>query len=277
MKFVRFGAPGAERPGVIDAKGHIRDLSDMMSDLGGPNLARLARVNPEALPVVSGAPRLGAPVADVGKILCIGLNYSDHAAELGISPPSEPVLFLKATSALSGPNDAIVMPRGSEKTDWELELGIVIGRTAKYVSEEHALSHVAGYCIFNDVSERTLQLEREGQWTKGKSCDSFAPVGPWLVTPDEVGNPQKLSMELTVNGEKMQSGSTSTMVFPVAHIISYLSALMTLHPGDIIATGTPPGVGHGMKPPRYLKAGDVVESTIEGLGRQRQTVMADPA
>ena len=274
MKFLRYGPPGGERPGVLDANGRIRDLSDMMSDLGGANLARLGRVEPEALPRVEGAPRLGVPVAGVGKVLCIGLNYADHAAEAGMAPPSEPILFLKATSALSGPNEPIVLPKGSEKTDWEVELGAVIGRAAKHVREEDALSHVAGYVVFNDVSERAFQLERGGQWTKGKSCDSFGPVGPWLVTPDEVGDPQRLAMGLSVNGEVMQKGSTATMIFPVARIISYLSGMMTLHPGDIVATGTPPGVGMGMAPPRYLAPGDVVEAWIEGLGRQRQTVEA---
>jgi 2,4-didehydro-3-deoxy-L-rhamnonate hydrolase len=276
VKFFRYGAPGDERPGVLDAQGRMRDLSDMMSDLAGPNLARLGRVDPESLPrVEEGAPRLGPPVGGVGKVLCIGLNYSDHAAESGMEPPPEPILFLKATSSLAGPNDPIVLPRGSQKTDWEVELGVVIGRAAKYVSEEDALSHVAGYVVFNDVSERAFQIERAGQWTKGKSCDTFGPTGPWLVTPDEVGDPQKLQMELTVNGETMQKGSTSTMIFSVAHIVSYLSQMMTLHPGDIIATGTPPGVGMGKKPPHYLKPGDVVETWIEGLGRQRQVVEAE--
>jgi 2-keto-4-pentenoate hydratase/2-oxohepta-3-ene-1,7-dioic acid hydratase in catechol pathway len=275
VKFLRFGPPGEERPGVLDANGRIRDLSDMMSDLSGANLARLGRVNPEGLPRVEGSPRLGVPVAGVGKVMCIGLNYSDHAAESGMAPPPEPILFMKATSALCGPNDPIVLPKGSEKTDWEVELGVVIGRAAKHVREEEALSHVAGYVAFNDVSERAFQLERAGQWTKGKSCDSFGPVGPWLVTPDEVGDPQRLSMELTVNGEVMQKGSTATMIFSVAHIVSYLSRFMTLHPGDIIATGTPPGVGMGRKPARYLKPGDVVETRIEGLGRQRAVVEAE--
>jgi 2-keto-4-pentenoate hydratase/2-oxohepta-3-ene-1,7-dioic acid hydratase in catechol pathway len=275
VKFLRYGPPGEERPGVLDANGRIRDLSDMMSDLSGANLARLGRVNPEALPRVEGSPRLGVPVAGVGKVMCIGLNYSDHAAESGMAPPPEPILFMKATSALCGPNDPIVLPKGSEKTDWEVELGVVIGRAAKHVREEEALGFVAGYVVFNDVSERAFQLERAGQWTKGKSCDTFGPVGPWLVTPDEVGDPQRLSMELTVNGEVMQKGSTATMIFTVAHIVSYLSRFMTLHPGDIIATGTPPGVGMGRKPPRYLKAGDVVETRIEGLGRQRAMVEAE--
>jgi 2,4-didehydro-3-deoxy-L-rhamnonate hydrolase len=275
VKFLRYGPPGEERPGVLDANGRIRDLSDMMSDLAGPNLARLGRVDPEALPRVEGSPRLGVPVAGVGKVMCIGLNYSDHAAEAGMAAPPEPILFLKATSALCGPNDPIVLPRGAEKADWEVELGVVIGRAAKYVREDEALQHVAGYVVFNDLSERAFQLERAGQWTKGKSCDSFGPVGPWLVTPDEVGDPQRLSMELTVNGEVMQKGSTATMIFPVARIVSYLSRMMTLHPGDIIATGTPPGVGMGRTPPRYLKAGDVVEARVEGLGRQRQVVEAE--
>jgi 2-keto-4-pentenoate hydratase/2-oxohepta-3-ene-1,7-dioic acid hydratase in catechol pathway len=275
VKFLRYGPPGAERPGVLDADGRMRDLSDMMSDLSGANLARLGRVDPAALPRVEGAPRLGPPVAGVGKIMCIGLNYADHAAEAGMALPAEPVLFLKATSALAGPNDPIVLPRGSEKTDWEVELGVVIGRAAKHVREEEALVHVAGYVLFNDLSERAFQLEGTGQWTKGKSCDGFAPVGPWLVTPDEVGDPQRLVMELTVNGEVMQKGSTATMVFPVAKLVSYLSRLMTLHPGDIIATGTPPGVGMGRRPPRYLRPGDVVEASVEGLGRQRQVVEAE--
>ena len=275
MKFLRYGPPGEERPGVLDANGRIRDLSDMMSDLSGANLGRLGRVDPDALPRVEGAPRLGVPVAGVGKVMCIGLNYSDHAAEAGMAPPPEPILFLKATSALAGPNDPIVIPKGSQKTDWEVELGVVIGRAAKHVRAEDALAHVAGYVVFNDLSERAFQLERAGQWTKGKSCDGFGPAGPWLVTPDEVGDPQRLSMGLSVNGEVMQAGSTSTMIFPVAEIIAYLSRLMTLHPGDIVATGTPPGVGMGRTPPRYLRPGDVVEAWIEGLGRQRQVVQAE--
>jgi 2,4-didehydro-3-deoxy-L-rhamnonate hydrolase len=260
---------------VLDRNGRVRDLSDMMSDLSGANLARLGRVDPETLPAVENGARLGPPVAGVGKVLCIGLNYSDHAAEAGMDLPPEPVLFLKATSSLAGPNDPIVLPRGSAKTDWEVELGVVIGRAAKHVREDEALAHVAGYVVFNDLSERAFQLERAGQWTKGKSCDGFGPVGPWLVTPDEVGDPQRLQMQLTVNGETMQKGSTATMVFPVARIISYLSGLMTLHPGDIIATGTPPGVGMGKVPPRYLRPGDVVETSIEGLGMQRQVVEAE--
>ncbi len=275
MKFLRYGPPGEERPGVVDQDGRMRDLSDMMSDLSGANLARLGRVNPENLPRVEGAPRLGPPVGGVGKVLCIGLNYSDHAAESGMAAPDEPILFLKATSALSGPNDPIPIPKGAGKVDWEVELGVVIGRAAKYVSVEQALSHVAGYCVFNDVSERAFQLERGGQWTKGKSCDGFGPVGPWLVTPDEVGDPQRLAMDLTVNGEVMQTGATTTMIFSVAQIISYLSRMMTLHPGDIIATGTPPGVGMGKSPQRYLKPGDIVEASVEGLGRQKQVVEAD--
>jgi len=275
VKFLRYGPPGEERPGVVDQDGRMRDLSDMMSDLSGANLARLGRVNPENLPRVEGAPRLGPPVGGVGKVLCIGLNYSDHAAESGMAAPDEPILFLKATSALSGPNDPIPIPKGAGKVDWEVELGVVIGRAAKYVSVEQALSHVAGYCVFNDVSERAFQLERGGQWTKGKSCDGFGPVGPWLVTPDEVGDPQRLAMDLTVNGEVMQTGATTTMIFSVAQIISYLSRMMTLHPGDIIATGTPPGVGMGKSPQRYLKPGDIVEASVEGLGRQKQVVEAD--
>ncbi len=275
MKFLRYGPPGEERPGVVDQDGRMRDLSDMMSDLSGANLARLGRVTPENLPRVEGAPRLGPPVGGVGKVLCIGLNYSDHAAETGMAAPDEPILFLKATSALAGPNDPIPIPKGAGKVDWEVELGVVIGRAAKYVSVEEALSHVAGYCVFNDISERAFQLERGGQWTKGKSCDGFGPVGPWLVTPDEVGDPQKLAMDLTVNGEVMQKGATTTMIFSVAQIISYLSRMMTLHPGDIIATGTPPGVGMGKSPQRYLRPGDVVEASVEGLGRQKQVVEAE--
>ena len=275
MKFLRYGPPGAERPGVLDKSGRIRDLSDMMSDLSGANLARLGRVDPAALPRVEGAPRLGPPVAGVGKIMCIGLNYADHAAESGMAVPPEPVLFMKATSAICGPDDPIIIPRGAEKTDWEVELGVVIGKPAKYVSEADAMSHVAGYCVINDVSERAWQIERSGQWTKGKSADNFGQTGPWLVTPDEVPDPQNLSMWLTVNGETMQNGSTRTMVYGVATLVSYLSQFMTLHPGDIISTGTPPGVGLGMKPPRYLKAGDVVALGIAGLGQQKQLCVAD--
>ncbi|GGF06924.1 fumarylacetoacetate hydrolase family protein [Stappia taiwanensis] len=278
MKFVRFGPRGAEKPGVLDAEGGIRDLSGLIGDLAGPvleNLDALAGMNVAALPKVAGTPRLGPPVAGTGKFICIGLNYADHAAESGLAVPSEPVIFMKATSAICGPNDPIVIPRGSEKTDWEVELAVIIGKPAKYVSEAEALSHVAGYAITNDVSERAFQIEREGQWTKGKSCDNYGQIGPWLVTPDEAGDPQDLKMWLKVNGETKQDGSSATMVYGVAHLISYLSQFMTLQPGDVISTGTPPGVGMGQTPPQYLKAGDVVELGIEGLGSQRQEVVAD--
>ena len=280
MKFLRFGAPGQEKPGLLDGKGQIRDLSGKVNDLSGSALdptalARLGDADIEALPVVSGNPRLGPCVAGTGKFICIGLNYADHAAESGMAVPPEPVIFMKATSAIVGPNDDLLIPRGSEKTDWEVELGVVIGRTAKYVSEAGALDYVAGYCTVHDVSERAFQIERAGQWTKGKSCDTFGPTGPWLVTKDEVADPQNLNLWLKVNGETMQDGSTRTMVYGVAFLVSYLSQFMSLQPGDIISTGTPPGVGMGMKPPRYLKAGDVVELGIEGLGNQRQAVRAD--
>ena len=278
MKLLRYGPRGAEKPGVLDRDGNIRDLSGIIGDLAGETLTRLDRlasVDLEGLPRVDGDPRIGACVGGTGKFLCIGLNYSDHAAESGMAVPSEPVLFMKASSAICGPNDPILIPRGSTKTDWEVELGVVIGKPAKYVDEADALDHVAGYCAVNDVSERAFQTERQGQWTKGKSCDNFGPTGPWLVTRDEIGDPQNLAMWLTVNGEKVQNGSTATMIYGVAHIVSYLSQFMTLQPGDIISTGTPPGVGLGFKPPRYLKAGDVVELGIEGLGQQRQTCVQD--
>lgn len=280
MKLLRYGNPGSERPGLIDAEGVVRDLSAHVPDLAGAALdpaalAQLAKIDARSLPVVDGKPRLGPCVAGTGKIICIGLNYSDHAAETGATVPPEPIIFMKATSAIVGPDDDLVIPRGSEKTDWEVELGVVIGKTAKYVSEAEALDHVAGYCVLNDVSERAFQTERSGQWTKGKSCDTFGPTGPWLVTRDEVADPQDLKMWLKVNGETMQDGSTRTMVYGCAFLVSYLSQFMSLHPGDIISTGTPPGVGLGMKPPRYLKAGDVVELGIEGLGVQKQAVRAD--
>jgi 2-keto-4-pentenoate hydratase/2-oxohepta-3-ene-1,7-dioic acid hydratase in catechol pathway len=280
VKLVRYGEAGSERPGVVDADGKIRDLSAHVADIGGAtldprSLADLARIDPATLPPVDGSPRIGPCVTGTGKFICIGLNYSDHAAETGATVPPEPIIFMKATSAIVGPNDDLLIPRGSEKTDWEVELGIVIGRQAKYVSEAEALDCVAGYCVVHDVSERAFQTERSGQWTKGKSCDTFGPTGPWLVTKDEVSDPQNLKMWLTVNGEFMQDGSTRTMVFGAAYLVSYLSQFMSLQPGDIISTGTPPGVGMGMKPPRYLKAGDVVELGIEGLGSQRQQVRAD--
>lgn len=280
MKLLRYGEPGSEKPGLLDADGTIRDLSGHVADIGGASLdpkvlATLAGLDPKSLPAVSGDPRLGACVAGVGKFICIGLNYSDHAAETGAAVPPEPIFFLKASSAIVGPNDDVLIPRGSEKTDWEVELGVVIGRTAKYVSEAEALDYVAGYCLTNDVSERAFQMERQGQWTKGKSCDTFGPIGPWLVTRDEVPDPQNLKMWLTVNGEMMQNGSSKTMAYGVAHLVSYLSQFMSLHPGDIVSTGTPPGVGLGMKPPRYLRDGDIVELGIEGLGTQKQTFRND--
>lgn len=280
MKLLRYGEAGAEKPGLLDDDGVIRDLSANVADVGGEaldpaSLAALARLDVKALPAVAGTPRIGPCVANVGKFICIGLNYADHAAESGMAVPSEPVVFMKASSAIVGPDDDLLIPRGSEKTDWEVELGVVIGKRAKYVREADALDHVAGYCVAHDVSERAFQIERQGQWTKGKSCDTFGPVGPWLVTKDEVADPQNLGMWLRVNGETMQNGSTKTMVYGVAYLVSYLSQFMSLMPGDIISTGTPPGVGMGMKPPRYLKAGDVVELGIEGLGSQKQNVKAD--
>ena len=280
MKLLRHGPAGAERPGLMHSDGTLRDLSGVVADIGGDvlsdaGLAKLRALDAGALPVVAAGTRLGACVAGTGKFICIGLNYADHAAESGMAVPPEPVVFMKATSAICGPNDPIIIPRGSEKTDWEVELAVIIGTRAKYVTEAEALKHVAGYAVTNDVSERTFQIERSGQWTKGKSCDNFGQIGPWLVTRDEVADPQDMPMWLTVNGKTYQNGSTKTMVYGVAHLVSYLSQFMTLHPGDVISTGTPPGVGMGMKPPRYLVAGDVVELGIEGLGQQRQDVIAD--
>lgn len=280
MKLVRYGAPGEEHPGLIDVNGTLRDLSGEIPDVVGATLtpailAELAALDPEALPPVEGTPRLGACVGQVGKFLCIGLNYSDHAAETGATVPPEPILFTKHTSAIIGPNDTVRLPRGSVKTDWEVELGIVIGTAAKYVSEADALAHVAGYCVINDVSERAYQLERHGTWDKGKGCDTFGPVGPWLVTPDEVGDPTQLRLWLEVNGHRYQDGSTATMVYQPAFLVSYLSQFMTLYPGDIISTGTPPGVGMAQKPPVFLKAGDVMTLGVEKLGEQRQEVAAD--
>ncbi|MBZ9677938.1 fumarylacetoacetate hydrolase family protein [Mesorhizobium sp. ES1-1] len=280
MKLLRYGEAGSERPGLLDADGTIRDLSAHVGDIAGTtlhpaSLEMLAKLDPKSLPAVSGEPRIGACVAGTGKFICIGLNYSDHAAETGATVPSEPIIFMKASSAIVGPDDDVLIPRGSVKTDWEVELGVVIGKTAKYVSEADALDYVAGYCVSHDVSERAFQAERQGQWTKGKSCDTFGPIGPWLVTKDEVPDPQNIKMWLTVNGKTMQDGSTKTMVYGVAYLVSYLSQFMSLHPGDIISTGTPPGVGLGMKPPVFLKAGDVVELGIEGLGQQKQTFKAD--
>lgn len=278
MKFLRYGEKGAEKPGLLDEEGKIRDLSGIVPDIAGEVLTRLEElksVDVSKLPVVEGNPRLGPCVGGTGKFICIGLNYSDHAAESGMEVPPEPVIFAKYTSAICGPNDPIIIPRGSEKTDWEVELGFVIGKAAKYVSEENALDHVAGYCVINDVSERAYQIERSGQWSKGKSSDNFGPTGPWLVTPDEAGDPQNMHMWLEVNGKRYQDGSTSTMVYGVKFLISYLSQFFTLQPGDIISTGTPPGVGLGMKPPVYLKEGDVVELGIENLGTQKQVCIKD--
>ena len=281
MKLVRYGALGAEKPGIIDANGVLRDLSDHVPDIAGetlsdPALQALRALDHASLPEVPGNPRIGACVGNIGKFLCIGLNYSDHAAETGAAIPEHPILFFKANSAIVGPNDDVSMPRGSVKTDWEVELGVVIGKTAKYVNQAEALDHVAGYCIVNDVSERHFQKKLTGQWTKGKSCDTFGPTGPWLVTRDEIADPQNLDMTLDVNGKRMQNGNTRTMIFTVAEIIEHLSNLMTLHPGDVISTGTPPGVGEAIKPdPVFLKTGDVMELSIEGLGKQRQNVTQD--
>ncbi|MGB3555258.1 MAG: fumarylacetoacetate hydrolase family protein [Jannaschia sp.] len=280
MKLVRFGEPGSEKPGMIDHNGDLRDLSDEIADIAQEALTPmsldiLSKLDPMQLPKIDGPVRYGPCVAGTGKFLCIGLNYSDHAAETGAAIPDHPILFHKATSAIVGANDDVVMPRGSQRTDWEVELGVVIGTAAKYVSEADALDHVAGYCIVNDVSEREFQTKLSGQWTKGKSCDTFGPIGPWLVTRDEIADVQDLAMSCSVNGKQMQTGNTSTMIFTVAQCIAHLSELMTLHPGDIITTGTPPGVGMGMKPEVYLRAGDVMELEIAGLGRQRQEVRAD--
>ena len=280
MKLLRYGPAGRERPGLLDAEGRIRDLSAHLPDLGPDalapeRLAALARLDPSSLPLVEGTPRLGVPVAGVGKFIAIGLNYADHAAESNLPIPTEPVVFTKAISSLSGPNDPVMLPRDSVKGDWEVELGIVIGRRAAYVEEAEALAHVAGYCLVNDVSEREFQIERGGTWDKGKGCDTFGPVGPWLVTADEVGDPQDLDMWLDLNGRRMQTGNTRTMIFGCAEIVSYVSRFMTLMPGDIITTGTPPGVGMGIKPaPVYLKPGDVMTLGIAKLGEQRQEVVA---
>ena len=279
MKLVRYGKPGKEKPGLIDLEGRLRDLSGVVPDfgpaqLGGVMMARLRRQNPEKLPLVRGKPRFGCPVANVGKFIAIGLNFADHAAEAGAPIPKEPIVFMKATSCIQGPNDPVMLPRGSTKTDWEVELGIVIGERARYVPKKDAQAYVAGYCVINDVSEREYQLERGSQWDKGKGCDSFGPIGPWLVTPDELENVQRLGMWLDVNGKRMQTGNTRTMIFDCAKLVSYVSHFMTLLPGDVITTGTPPGVGLGMKPPLYLKKGDVMTLGIESLGEQRQEVVA---
>lgn len=278
MKLLRFGPKGQEKPGIVDADGRVRDLSSVVDDIAGESLsdtglARIAAADLSALPVVE-VERYGPCVNGVGKFICIGLNYSDHAAETGGKVPAEPIIFSKATSAIVGPNDAVEIPRNSVSTDWEVELAVVIGKEAKYIDEKDAMDYVAGYCVANDVSERDFQIRRSGQWTKGKSADTFGPIGPWLVTKDEVPDPQNLAMYLDVNGERMQTGSTATMIFGVAHVVAYLSQFMSLQPGDVISTGTPPGVGMGKKPEAiYLKPGDVMELGVEGLGVQRQDVV----
>ncbi len=278
MKLVRYGRPGHEKPGLIDQEGKLRDLSGIVDDIGpaelsDKTLAKLAKLKPAKLPAVRGKPRFGTPVAQVGKFIGIGLNYSDHAAESGMPIPAEPIVFMKAVTSLSGPDDDVMLPKEFSKADWEVELGVVIGTKAQYVSERSALDYVAGYCLVNDVSERAFQLERGPQWDKGKGCDTFGPVGPWLVTKDEIPNPQRLGMWLDINGERRQTGNTRTMIFSVAKIVSYLSRFMTLMPGDIIATGTPPGVGMGMKHQQFLAPGDEMHLSIEGLGEQRQKVV----
>lgn len=279
MKLVRYGAEGQEKAGVLDNDGKLRDLSGIVADIDGKALLRLAElqaIDPSTLPLVEGNPRIGACVGNIGKFICIGLNYSDHAAETGAKVPSEPVVFNKWTSSVCGPNDDLWIPRGSEKTDWEVELGVVIGKTGKYISEESALDYVAGFCVVNDVSEREYQLEREGTWDKGKGCDHFGPIGPYLVTKDEVKDVNNLAMWLEVDGVRYQNGNTNTMIFKVPFLIHYLSQFMTLNAGDVISTGTPPGVGLGQKPPVYLRAGQTVKLGIEGLGEQTQKVINDP-
>ncbi|MBC7381124.1 MAG: fumarylacetoacetate hydrolase family protein [Burkholderiaceae bacterium] len=278
MKLVRYGNTGKEKPGLIDAAGKLRDLSAVIKDvtpdqLDAKALAKLAKLKTDKLPLVRGTPRMGCPVAGIGKFIAIGLNYSDHAAETGSPIPKEPIVFMKAISCIQGPNDPVMLPKGSVKSDWEVELGIVIGTKARYVSQKSALDYVAGYALVNDVSEREYQLERGPQWDKGKGCDTFGPIGPWMVTKDEIDNVQKLSMYLDLNGKRVQTGSTKTMIFGVTKLVSYVSSFMTLMPGDVITTGTPPGVGLGMKPPVFLKKGDVMELGIEGLGVQRQVVV----
>jgi 2-keto-4-pentenoate hydratase/2-oxohepta-3-ene-1,7-dioic acid hydratase in catechol pathway len=279
MKLLRCGQPGKEKPALLDNSNQLRDLSAVIPDITGEalspdSLKRIAALDPSSLPLVSGKHRIGPCVSRVGKFICIGLNYSDHAAESGMKVPTEPVVFMKATSAISGPNDNVIIPRNSVKTDWEVELGVVIGTEAKYIDEAKALDYVAGYCVVNDLSERTFQLEGTGQWVKGKSADTFGPIGPWLVTKDEVPDPQNLNMWLKVNGHQFQNGTTKTMVFGVAHIVSYLTRFMSLQPGDVITTGTPPGVGSGQKPPQFLRPGDKIQLGVQGLGEQNQTVVA---
>ncbi len=279
MKLLRYGPKGQEKPGLLDGKGILRDLSGQVDDIAGAvlsakSLAKLAKLDPASLPEITGRPRLGPCVGRVGKFICVGLNYADHAAESGLEMPPEPVLFAKATSAITGPNDDVILPKGSEKCDWEVELGIVIGTDAAYVDEARAMDHVAGYCVINDLSERAFQIERSGQWIKGKSADTFGPIGPWMVTRDEIADPQKLSMWLEVDGHRYQNGSTSTMVYGVAHLVHYISQFMSLQPGDIISTGTPPGVGMGQKPSVYLKPGQKMHLGIDGLGEQTQRTVA---
>ncbi len=280
MKLLRYGPAGAEKPGVLDADGTIRDLSGAVADISGDallpdSIEKLKAIDPASLPKVDGSPRIGACVGNVGKFMCIGLNYSDHAAETGGEVPSEPILFMKANSAIQGPNDDVIIPRDSEQTDWEVELGFVIGKGGKYINEADAMSHVAGYCVVNDVSERNFQIRMEGQWTKGKSCDTFGPLGPWLVTADEVADPQALGLWTEVNGHRYQNGNTNTMVYGVQYLISYLSKFMSLQPGDVVATGTPPGVGMGQKPRVFLKPGDTVRLGVDGMGVQEQKMVAD--
>jgi 2-keto-4-pentenoate hydratase/2-oxohepta-3-ene-1,7-dioic acid hydratase in catechol pathway len=279
MKLLRVGKVGAERPALLDPYGQLRDLSRVVADIDGAallpdSLLRLAQLDTAALPAIPGAPRIGPCVANIGKIICVGLNYRDHAAEANMKLPDEPILFLKATSAIVGPDDDVEIPRGSEKTDWEVELGIVIGKRGKYITRERALEHVAGYCVVNDVSERSYQLERGGQWDKGKGCDTFAPIGPWLVTAEEIGDPQNLDLWLEVDNQRVQNGNTRDMVFGVTHLIAYISQFMSLRSGDVIATGTPAGVGMGLKPPQFLRAGQCVRVGIEGLGVQTQRTVA---
>jgi 2-keto-4-pentenoate hydratase/2-oxohepta-3-ene-1,7-dioic acid hydratase in catechol pathway len=279
MKLLRYGKPGEEKPGLLDGSNRLRDLSGVVPDIGGTTLlpeglGRIRAVDPATLPLVSGTPRIGPCVGQVGKFICVGLNYADHAAESNMALPKEPILFMKATSSIVGPDDDLEIPKGSEKTDWEVELGVVIGKPAKYVSEADAIAHVAGYCVVHDVSERAYQLEGTGQWVKGKSADTFGPIGPWLVTADDVPDPGNLGLWLDVDGKRRQDGSTKTLIFGVPYLVSYISRFMSLQPGDIISTGTPPGVGHGQKPPVYLRAGSEVRLGVQGLGEQRQRVVA---
>ena len=278
MKLVRYGQPGKEKPGLIDAQGSLRDLSAIVPDIGPDQLgdvalARLRKIKTDGLPRVKGSPRMGCPVTGIGKFVAIGLNYADHAAEAGMPIPAEPIVFMKATSCIQGPDDPVMLPKGSRKSDWEVELGVVIGKQARHVAQKDALAHVAGYCVVNDVSERAFQIERGGTWDKGKGCDTFGPIGPWLVTRDEIANPQRLGLWLDLNGRRVQTGNTRTMIFGVAKLISYVSRFMTLLPGDVLTTGTPPGVGMGMKPPVFLKKGDVLTLGVDGLGTQTQVVV----